>query len=515
VFGKNVIMNNLEILEAKIESKLQKLCLGDVLWQLRHFPKKLSPFVISGTAMFAIRFCHASNVNKKIAKVDISHILGLVSTYLLEDPIGFDQEIQDNFIEDNPVFTLLRMINSQFSHELSAYGNYARAIYLFHELPKNNTDISSKKFDFEKSFFAINNCSAIDFLDCAMFIYVSASNDFAFNLDSYLLRARKQGLTPLKSSLFQTTVLTLSCDKWKFIQQYEKAKARDRRLAAYNLNPLFIYPIVRPCQNKQFSTRDKEYYTVPNSSLLSYRMCSGIFYQMFNQYKDAFSTYFGFVFESYVGEVLRQSVAGTSLLYSESDIRTTYPEKMGKVPDWIFITDSCAVFIECKATRFTRPALTEGTEDAVNYSLSQTIKGLNQLNEFTKACQAKKTGLEAIHNCQEFRPLLITFEQLFLVNSELFKKHINGILQAKGIVDLQWIILSVQELEVLQPHLKSGLDFCTLLADIQTKNFNDVIEHLTQVNGITYKDSFSYKKVEEFFQRINFSDKEQNTVSFD
>lgn len=65
--------------------------------------------------------------------------------------------------------------------------------------------------------------------------------------------------------------------------------------------------------------------------------------------------------------------------------------------------------------------------------------------------------LERFQDCNIFKPVLITFEPLELINSEFFRKHINQLLQEEGIQDLAWQILSVGNLEILQPHLATGI----------------------------------------------------------
>ncbi|MCA1604984.1 MAG: hypothetical protein LC775_05815, partial [Acidobacteria bacterium] len=125
---------------------------------------------------------------------------------------------------------------------------------------------------------------------------------------------------------------------------------------------------------------------------------------------------------------------------SEADIRKTYPEKKGKVSDWAVVDGTTAVLIECKAARFKRNALTMGDEGAVNDGLKQVMKGLRQLEEFAKACRAKRPGLERFHGCTTLEPVLTTLEPLYLVNSTFFREHIDGLLAAQGVTDLPWLI---------------------------------------------------------------------------
>jgi len=222
---------------------------------------------------------------------------------------------------------------------------------------------------------------------------------------------------------------------------------------------------------------------------------------MFNTYGTEFSEYFGFVFERYVGLVLEKCLLSQQLL-SESDIRNFYPAKKGKAPDWIIVDGSTVLLFECKATRFSRAAQAIASEDSVNISLAQVKKGLKQLASFISACQAKISELQKFHHCSTFKPILVSLEPLFLINSEFFREHINTLLTAEGVTGLDWQILSIDELEALQPHIAAGFNLSQVLDELRNKSFNDVHENLISQTNKSFADSFLYDKQEELYQRL-------------
>ena len=131
------------------------------------------------------------------------------------------------------------------------------------------------------------------------------------------------------------------------------------------------------------------------------------------------------------------------------------------------------------------------------------MKGLRQLHEFREACTVKQPGLEALYACTEFRPVLITLEPLYLVNSDLFREHIDDKLAAEGITNLPWLILAVDELERLQPHMAAGIGLDKILDDRNEKPLNTILEELHPQTGRTYKDSFLYDAGDqELYQRL-------------
>ncbi len=494
----------LENLELTIKSVLGNLKLGDVLHSLYLLKKsspELRPFMMGGAALFAIRFCPPSKTSQLIKNYDIRKIVHISNEYYLADPITFDKDLHDKLIDENPVFMMLRVVSSQFPFEPGLFSKFSRPAVLFHEIPqelKNLPDIP--EFDFDSKFKAITGVSVIDFITIGFVIFSVCRGNFVVSHD-YFKKMRKQGINVSDPSL-RAVLNQLIADKSKLVQLYENRKNPDRRFRMYDFNPLFSYPIIRPCQNKQFSTPDKDFIHAPVPELVASRMSSGIFYQMFNKYGTEFSEYFGFVFERYVGLVLEKCLLSSQQLLSESDIRKFYPAKKGKAPDWIIVDGSTVLLFECKATRFSRAAQAIASEDSVNISLAQVKKGLKQLASFISACQAKISELQKFHHCSTFKPIIVSLEPLFLINSELFREHINTLLTAEGVTGIDWQILSIDELEALQPHIAAGFNLAQVLDELRNKSFNDVLENLISQTNRSVADSFLYDKQKELYQRL-------------
>jgi hypothetical protein len=222
---------------------------------------------------------------------------------------------------------------------------------------------------------------------------------------------------------------------------------------------------------------------------------------MFNRYGVEFSNYFGLMFEAYVGRILNHSVGAAGLL-SEEVIRQTYLADRGKAPDWVVIEGEAATLVECKATRFSRAALATGKEDTVNESLKQVIKGLRQLDDFRRASMEGRPGLESLRGCKSFRPVLVTLEPMYLINSVLFRKHLDDVLSAAGVKNLPWHILSVDELERLQPHMAAGVGLDRVLKELEQKYLTAFLEELHGWTGLTFRDSFLYEMDRELYRRL-------------
>jgi hypothetical protein len=332
-----------------------------------------------------------------------------VTQYQIADPLGFNESIQENYYDSNPVFTLLRIFGNQAPYCIDFFGQQARPLLLFQEIPKEIAGSKrGTKFDLESSFYEISGVPLTDFINVGYVSFAAAHSNDGFTR-GYFEKARSQGFNLPKGNLILPALDKLAADSRKLKQLYLKGRTHDRRFAMYDFNPLFLHPIVRPWKQQKALLMDSDLLVAPIPNLILYRISMGIFYDLFNHFKTDFSNYFGHVFEAYVGRILHHSICSGNLL-SENDIRKTYSPEKGKVPDWIVIEGTTAILIECKATRFSRAALTTGEESAIHDSLKQVMKGLRQLYWFREACIAKQPGLEALHSCTDFKPLLVSLE---------------------------------------------------------------------------------------------------------
>jgi len=512
---------NLEELESRIIQKIRRyssdVVLRFVQYALEDSQKQTSaghqffspdegglpPFIAAAIASFSIRRSSPYCGGERLGWRELTELVSLVRDYLLTDPICFDKELCQGFYRSNPVFLALRLAAAQFPFQVNTFGCFAQPLILFGEMPQvvsRRKDVP--KFNFREEFQRTTGVSLEDFVDVG-FVAGTASKMTNGFTRGYFTKARSEGIRLPDDNTLCRVLDQVVADPQRFRDVYEKFKEKDRRFRMYDFNPLLQFPIVRPWKHNRGLAIDQDRMVAPVPDLVSYRFSTGIFYQMFNKYKESFSKYFGYLFEAYVGRILQESTSSENL-FSENDIRCTYPEKKGKVPDWVVIEGDTAILIECKATRFSRAASATGAESAINTSLKQVRKGLLQLHEFQEAAKAKVPGLELLRRCTDLIPVLLTFEPLYLINSKFFRDHIDGLLARDGVNDLPWQILSIKELEVLQPHLTTGVRLGEVMRKLKNRTFPDVLEEIQTLTGQTYKDSFLYSLNEEIYRRLGF-----------
>jgi hypothetical protein len=500
--------DKLRLIERTIRETIRQYNLEDVLTGLRGTADVIPEFIIGGTALFAIRYCKPGPIGPDYRPLKSSvtaHLTDLVAQYQIADPLGFDPSIQDRYHRSNPVFTLLRIFGNQAPYSIAFFGQHARPLILFEEIPRQL--VGSKgmpDFDLEGSFHKISGASLSDFVNVGYVSFVASYSHAGFTR-GYFEKARSCGFNLPRGNLILPALNKLAAEPSKLRQLYLKYRGADRRFGMYDFNPLFLHPIVRPWKHKNQLFMDADRLVAPLPNLILYRISQGVFYDLFNHYGTTFSNYFGYVFESYVGLILSHSL-GSSRLLSENDIRKTYSPAKGKVPDWIIVNGRTAILVECKATRFSRAALTVGDEGAINDSLKQVAKGLLQLANFRDACLARAPGLDMLHDCRDFKPLLVTMEPLYLINSTLFRGYLDNQLAAEGIADLPWRILAVGQIEALQPHLDAGVQMSRVLDDLGAKQFDSILQQIQAKTGLTFKDSYLYSVSKRLDERLGIPD---------
>lgn len=498
-------LDDLDKLEFNISQRISQFRLGDVLYSLYKLKDSLPPFIAAGVALFAVRFSRPSLVKQNIKLVNIQPIINLVSDYLLADPIIFDRELHDIFMDSKPVFLILRKAYSQFPFEVSRFGQFARSMLLYDEIPNSLADKNSvPKFDLGKKFEALHQVSITEFINIGFAASKLAGNDFTFPLNLFK-KERSQGINLPDDKAISEAVHQLSGDKLKIANLYEKRKNSDRRFRMYDFNPLRTHPLIIPCKGRGFENSGQDFMCAPVPALIDERICIGIYYDLFNAFKENFSTYFGYVLEEYLKIVLNKSINSETFI----DIRNLAISNKIKSPDYAIISSDVAIVFECKSTKFKLPAQTISSEEAINDSLQQVKKGLIQMDTFIKACKSRLSSLHEFHDCNIFKPVLVTLEEMYLINSLDFREHINELLKNEGIVNLDWQILSIGELERLQPHLAAGIHLSQVLQDLEHKRFNAVLAQLASQTSKTYKDSFLYSKQEELYQRLGILDKSE------
>jgi hypothetical protein len=503
---------DLQNLEARIRQKIQQHELDDFLGTLLLSRQRFNPFVIAGMTLFGIRF--ALPPIKRYASVkhipfeEFNLIAHLVTEYLLADPSSFQPPIKSTYHGSVLIPVVLRHVGNQFPFNETFWGQGGRSIYLFKEIPKA-LKLKGNKFDLNAAFSKHYGVSLDDFISVS-YVAFSAANanrnkgQVGFS-GGYFQKAREQGMTLPDDVTVDAIMDKIAADQWQMRETYEEFTQEDRHYAAYDYNPLFVYPIIRPWRKSSFTSANEDRFVAPLPEMILTRLSSGVYEDLAYNFKSGFLRYFGHVFEKYVGEVLRNCV-GQSSIISEEEIRRTYSGKRGKAPDWVVIEGDTAILVECKAVGYQRKALAMGDATTIDQTIDKLVEGLVQMHEFKASCLRNEPGLERFHACTNYKLLLITYEPVYLSNSRVLRgvleDKVSGELRPKGLSTCSWVVWSIDELEKLQPHLNAGISMQSVIDLYTASIFNECLNQLHEQTGCTFKDSFLALKGREVYQSL-------------
>jgi hypothetical protein len=234
--------------------------------------------------------------------------------------------------------------------------------------------------------------------------------------------------------------------------------------------------------------------------LIAHKANIGIYHYFLSKYGTKFTRFFGKeVFERYVSGVLH-GCCHKDEIKDENAIKTDYKIPEGiKIPDFLFIKENKGIIVECKAAVLPLNVYTKGNMNDFKTTVDKIYKGVSQTSNFKK-----HAFNNSFYNVKEWISLVITYEPLWGINSKIlseilitdFKDEDEALKFKSGFDEV--LILSVSQLDSIQPHTSVTDSLYTILKRIKNSDFNEVINNLVDKTGRTFKDSYLAK----YFERI-------------
>jgi hypothetical protein len=270
----------------------------------------------------------------------------------------------------------------------------------------------------------------------------------------------------------------ISCDYRTFreLSKAELKKAPDQKYEKFRFNPLAKYPTLRPDINPKLG--EPQVYIVPVPRLLVERVTRGLYFELADYFmgegkKNPFRTSFGYVFERYIGELLKESLGGEKVLAERS-----YDRGNKLTTDWIILQGERAIFIEVKQSGLFLEAKTWGDLESIRRDVGRTIgQGVKQLFSFERDVRTGKYAeLSYLSGVKEIEHLVVTYDHAYFSNSILREQVRRNLRGSKVDVpeNFHWHVISVDELEeVLGMH---GAGFPDLLRAKRLNDEDDIID---------------------------------------
>lgn len=412
--------------------------------------------------------------------LDLYHHVG---EYITLDPIVFDEAANAAF-QKNYDTVLLRLAGQQFRYFRGGIFNLARAKLLWDDAAKLARQRRNfPKVDLDKYFSHVVGANLDDMLGVAMVALASVDGEnSSFNRQRFITARNETPLRLPEDRTLQQILGFLAADRDEFRELAATNKLLDRRYRIYDFNPLHMKPLIRSLRGAN-RRAEEDVFLAPIPNLLASRISDGVYYEaVFEQRVDILRA-FGFVFEEYIGIILRASGLERKIL-TEQDIRSR--GYGGKAPDFVVVEGDTITLLECKSCRMPVNRLgRDSTDDYFAMGLRQVHKALKQLREFIYAVrQGKVKGLEGVKNIV---PTVITFEPLYLLNNSPFHDKLADLWPT----DLpDWNCLSVVDVEEMQPHVQHSIPLHDAVLTYRKLGTFEASNHLQARTSVPYSESY-------------------------
>lgn len=253
--------------------------------------------------------------------------------------------------------------------------------------------------------------------------------------------------------------------------------------ARFEFNPLEARPVIA---TQTLSTP----YVIPSVTALLLRFTEGVYYD-FLKYYDAkgnqreFTSFFGKVFEQYVGHQLR-SHYDAKMVIGEREYRVGKQSWRG--PDWIVVEGESAILIECRASRLVLRGKATADENAIRDDVSaKLLPVIRHFPEKTAHIREHSEVWPELRGVKRFYPVIVTYDPWW--PAQPFHEIIDRELAAAGINCDPYHIISIDALEALMSLAATGIQISKLLQKRidrgQQGFFMDVTEEAKQAANIS------------------------------
>ena len=426
----------------------------------------LVKFVLLNSAMYG-------ELNS-ISNDEFLELLRMITDYELHDQ-QFHEEIKSN-PKLAAASYLLRTIGKQLQWDRNIHFMLSRTLFLYEELIKEASVPEFIKKIVGSKFEEQFGLPLHDFIKIGAVLWAGSSSRKGGLRRDYLDNARGRGMTVPNDDIVKTCLRLIVCDPLQF--------RNDRLFKKYNINPILSRPLVRLWENSEEYESFDDKFIAPIPNLVIYRITIGLYYQLYNIYGKEFATNFGDLFELYVSKII-EGFKLPSKIITERDIDLYLPNKGKKggairKPDWAIFTENGIILIECKATHYTQDTFEHGVDARDTGWLKQIRKSLDQFSKFEQQIPelCKKLGMSHVN--RNIQRVIVSFEPLWGLKRGPLREFIDG----KNKRD--WVLIPVEEMEVIQPYIAKGYDLWSFVSEYKDSSyheFDNIIEKMRLETG--------------------------------
>jgi hypothetical protein len=419
-------------------------------------------------AYLAMRAIESSNDYRKLT-MTISDLAKAADMYWgLRDPIETEGQFDA---------CLLRFGSSQFDYQRRLDNLLPRSFAIYRDLWK--TVPGTVALD-----SVLENTAGVNLEEVLMFTFAftgqSSKAGGYFRLYTDVDTADSEVVALFRHERQQSFVNWLTCDYKTFRVQAREGLAQipSPSYEKQRFNPLLKYPILKPDLNPLPGAR--QVYINPIPRLLHERVTRGLYFELSDHFmghgkRNPFRQSFGYVFQEYVGALLKDALGGAHVL-AELKYKVGREEKL--TPDWMVIDGDRCLLVEVKQAGLYLDAKMWGEIETVKEDLSKSVgAGVRQLWNFEQAVRSNRhPDLAFLSGIKDFDRIVVLYDHLYFSNS-ILRDRVRERFVEDGVsipADFHWHVASIDELEiVLGMH---GSNFLSLLKEKQLNNDDDRLD---------------------------------------
>ena len=276
----------------------------------------------------------------------------------------------------------------------------------------------------------------------------------------------------------------------------------------YRFNPLRLFPLIRPALVMGPHPRDAV--LLPVWRLLFERTTIGVYHTLSDLHNagggsNPFRNAFGHVFQEYVGRIMKESLAGVTVIPEwQYDSATA---KNVDSPDWIVVHPDGAVVVEVKQSSMFREARQWGDVASMRDDLKKTlVKAMQQLARFQEAINHSMKGTERLHGLP-LQLAVVSFDRIHFGNT-VIRDALAEVVAAQGGTVPRIHVISVEEFEYLLGACTEDSLFALLKRkqEAESEDRLDFREWLTTTmkGKVIHSNSFLSAQYNQFYESYGF-----------
>lgn len=490
-------------IDTYIKTQLSKYKLDGLLLKIhdefieRNYPDYKN-FVFAALAKHVLLNCRMHGEIGSITEEDFEDLLRMTLEYEIYEP-KIHEEFKTN-PKNGAASYLLRINGKQLQWDKNIYFMLSRTLYIYEELINDPSAPEFIKGIVGSKFRELFGISLHDFIKiCAVLWAGSKSRKGGLRRD-YFDNARSRGMAVPNDEIVKTGLRLIICDPLQF--------KNNKLFKKYGINPLLNYPLVRLWENSESEEPFDDKFIAPIPNLIVYRITIGLYYQLYNIYGNKFSSNFGDLFQLYISKII-DGYSLPDLVISENDLESyfsTSGKKGGltRRPDWVIFTKNGIILLECKAAHYTQDTFLHGIDAKDTGWLNQITKSLDQFAKFEHQLPQLCKKLGRNHKELKIQRVIVSFEPLWGLKKGPLREFVDG----KRARD--WVILSSEEMEIIQPYIAKGYDLWSFLSKYKDASYNDLINIVSEMKSETGADDsenmFTYYRTKIFDELIRDAD---------